>query len=162
MSKKKANKYAAEITDLIELLGGSKNISSAMHCVSRLRLVINDMNLVQDKQISKLPSSRGTMKLQNNQYHVVIGPDIPTYFEEFSKQANIKASTKNELKQDAASNGTFIQRMMQHFAEIFIPLIPAIVAGGLILGFRNILEADFNGYKIVDHSAFMAGVNGFL
>ncbi|TCG11267.1 PTS transporter subunit EIIC [Mycoplasma todarodis] len=158
----KTNKYAAEITELITLLGGRDNVSSAMHCVSRLRLVVNDMTLVDDGAISKLASSRGTIKLQNNQYHVIIGADIPTYFKEFSKQTNISASTKAELKNDAASNGTFLQRMMQHFSEIFIPLIPALVAGGLILGFRNILEANFNGFVIVNESAFMKGVNDFL
>ena len=158
----KKNKYANEISDLIELLGGKSNISTAMHCVSRLRLVVKDIKLVDDKAISKLPSSRGTMKLQNNQYHIIIGADIPTYFKEFSNQTQIKASTKNELKNDAASNGTFVQRMMQHFSEIFIPLIPALVAGGLILGFRNILEADFNGFVIVKESSFMKGINDFL
>ncbi|CAM9129804.1 PTS transporter subunit EIIC [Mycoplasma marinum] len=160
MSKK--NKYSEEVTKLIELLGGKTNISSAMHCVSRLRLVLKDITLVDDKAISKLNYSRGTIKLQNNQYHVIIGADIPNYFKEFSEQTNISESSKEELKMDAASNGTFIQRMMQHFSEIFIPLIPALVAGGLILGFRNILEADFNGYVIVNHSAFMKGVNDFL
>lgn len=159
---KKESKYASDIRNLILLLGGKDNISSAMHCVSRLRLVVKDMSLVDDKAISKLVSSKGTMKLQNNQYHVVIGPDVDNYFKEFERQTGIKESTKNELKQDAAGNGNWAQRLMQHFAEIFIPLIPALVAGGLILGFRNILEANFNGYVIVNHSAFMHGVDDFL
>ena len=158
----KKNKYEEEIKKLIPLLGGTKNISSAMHCVSRLRLVVHDTKLIDDKAIAKLDYSRGTMKLQNNQYHVVIGTDIDNYFKEFSKQTGINASTKSEVKADAASNGSFWARMMQHFAEIFIPLIPALVAGGLILGIRNIFEADFNGYQIIAHSGFMKGLNDFL
>lgn len=161
VASKKLDKKV-EIEKLIVLLGGADNISTATHCVSRLRLVMRDMKLVDSKQIEELGFVKGTMKLPNNQYHVVIGAGVEDYFKVFSEVSNIKKSSKEEVKMDAASSGNRFQRALQHFAEIFIPIIPVLVAAGIILGVRNIFEADFDGWKMVDHSQFIAGLNSFL
>lgn len=154
--------YSKEIEKLILAIGGKKNVSSAMHCVSRLRLVIHDMEMVDIKRIEKFETVKAVIKLPNNQLQIIIGTNVIEYFKEFARQTNIRQSSKEELKKDSRSKGTFVQRIMQHFSEIFIPLIPALVAGGLVLGIRNVFEADFNGWKMVEASAFIKGLNEFL
>ncbi|AAT27548.1 PTS transporter subunit EIIC [[Mycoplasma] mobile] len=160
MSEK--SKYYEDVKSLILYLGGSENIISATNCVSRLRLVMKDMLLVDDKKIQELKSVKGTMKQPNNQYHVIIGSDVPIFYKEFEEQTNIKKVSKEELKKVAAGQGNWLQKALQHFSEIFIPIIPVVIASGLILSFRNILEANFGGFVFVQEYDFAAGLNEFL
>lgn len=157
----KNKKYAEDISSLLKFLGGTDNILSATHCVSRLRLVLKDLTLVDDAKIKDLKSTQATFKLANNQYHVIIGVDVPAYFKEFERQSKIKKSSKDELKKVASGQGSWFQRMIQHFSEIFIPIIPVVVASGIILGVRNIFEADFGGFQIIS-IPFFKGLNEFL
>lgn len=155
-------KYKQDIIKLISLLGGSENIKTLTHCVSRMRLIIIDKDKINDNEIKKLSSCKGTISLPNNQYHVVIGSDIDTFYEEFLNISKLNGSDKKQLNEELANSGNFMQRAMNHLSEIFIPLIPALVAGGLILGIRNIFEANFNNYVLVEKFAFIKGLNEFL
>lgn len=159
-------KYTESIKKIIEFLGGKDNISSAAHCVSRVRLVLKDSNLLNDKEINELKDVKGTIKLPNNQYHIIIGTDVPNFYNEFIKEAGISESSKEEIKLDAANKGSLFQRMLQNFSDIFIPIIPVIVAAGLILGIRNIFETEWEygnaSSAFVNKSQFIKGLNDFL
>ena len=138
------NKFKEIMPELVRNLGGNDNIVAATHCVSRLRLVIEDINKVNLKDIDNLKYVKGTFKT-DGQVHVVFGQEVTEAYKEFIAFAGIgsnKLASKEEFKKIANKNQSFVKRMMGHLNEIFIPLIPILVAGGLILALRNIFETQ--------------------
>ncbi len=145
---------------------GEDNIISATHCQTRLRLVLKDYSNIDNKVIERLDSVRGVF-IASGQLQIVIGTEVPDFFSEFSKIANVKLVTKDEQNQIVKAEGSTLQRIMAIFSEIFLSLIPVIVAGGLILAFRNILELDWDPdvdstWTFVGHSSFLNQLNAFL
>ncbi|AUF83741.1 PTS sugar transporter subunit IIA [Mesoplasma syrphidae] len=164
ISKSKAVKVdlIAWSQEMLELLGGSDNVISAAHCLTRLRLVIKDEALIKKSDVEKMPSVKGTFK-SSGQFQIIIGTDVEKYFKEFVKVTGIKSVSKEESKAIAANEkGNLFVRGLNFLGEVFIPIVPVLVAGGIILGFRNVLEADFNGWKIVEQGQFWVGLNDFL
>lgn len=158
-------KYTEDAKKLLEYVGGKDNISAVSHCVTRMRFVLKDVKIADIKAIESLPSTKGTF-IQAGQFQVIIGNEIDDYYNDFVSVSNIDGVSKEEVKSAAKSNQNAVQRVMSNLAEIFAPLIPAIIVGGLILGFRNVIGEIYffeNGTKtIVDVSQFWAGVNHFL
>ena len=157
-------KFSKDVQELLGLVGGTENISAVSHCVTRLRFVLKDPGLADVTAIEKLAPVKGTFT-NAGQFQVIIGNDVSTFYNEFTAAAGIKTATKEEAKDAAKANMSWLQRLMANLAEIFAPLIPALVIGGLILGFRNILEGihfDFLGGTITSASPFWNGVNHFL
>ena len=132
-------KYTNEVPRLLELLGGKENISAATHCMTRLRLVLKDPDKAQVKEIEALPTVKGSFT-QAGQFQIVIGNDVSTYYKELAEIAGFEtAATKDDVKAAAKQNQNPLQRAVTNLAEIFAPLIPAIIVGGLLLGFRSVL-----------------------
>lgn len=157
--------YKQDAKQLLEDIGGSDNISAVSHCATRMRFVLNDPSKADSKKIEDIPAVKGTFT-QAGQYQVIIGNDVATFYNEFSKISGKEGVSKDDVKAASKQNQNPVQRAMSVLAEIFSPIIPAIVVGGLILGFRNILEAVpmgwLDGQTIVAVSQFWAGVNSFL
>ncbi|VEU59176.1 PTS transporter subunit EIIC [Mesomycoplasma neurolyticum] len=160
---KKNNKN--ETVDLIiKNIGGFSNIVSASHCITRFRLVIKQKDLVKMQELEKIQEVKGVFFTQG-QLHIVLGIEVNEYFEILinkEKFAEIDIVSKEKLNKISAKNLKWYEKMFIFFSDIFAPIIPALVAGGLILGFRNILETDWNGYVIKDRIAFFDGLNSFL
>lgn len=157
-------KFRQDVNGLLALIGGSGNISAVSHCMTRMRFVLIDPSKADVASIEKLSTVKGTFT-NAGQFQVIIGNDVPTFYNEFTAAAGIKTATKEEAKDAAKANMNWIQRLMANLAEIFSPIIPALVIGGLILGFRNILEAihfEALGGTITNASPFWNGVNHFL
>ena len=131
--------FKQDAKDLLEHIGGSDNISAVTHCATRMRFVLNDPDQADVKKIEDIPSVKGTFT-QAGQFQVIVGNEVPMFYNEFAKVSGKEGVSKDEAKSAAKQNQNWIQRAMSVLAEIFTPLIPAIVVGGLILGFRNILE----------------------
>lgn len=133
-------KFKDESIRVLELVGGKENIASVSHCVTRLRFVLKDEALAKKnaKEIEKLPSVKGTF-INAGQFQVIIGNNVNAFYEDFIKVAGVKGVSKEEVKKAAQSNMSMLQRIISGLAEIFIPILPAIITGGLILGFRNII-----------------------
>ena len=131
-------KYGNEVKELLEYVGGKENIASLMHCVTRLRCVLKDESKVDIKKIEALPTVKGTFT-QAGQFQVIIGNQVSEYYKEFAEYAGIQAVSKEEVKQAAKQNQNLAQRAVSNLAEIFAPLIPAIIVGGLLLGFRSVI-----------------------
>ena len=147
---------------LLEYIGGPDNISAVSHCATRMRFVLNDPAAANIKKIEDIPAVKGTFT-QAGQFQVIIGNEVPQFYNEFAKVSGKEGVSKDEAKAAAKQNQNVVQRAMAVLAEIFTPLIPAIVVGGLILGFRNVLEGiNFANGTIVSNSQFWAGVNEFL
>ena len=175
-------KYQADAEKLLTFVGGKENIAAVTHCVTRMRFVLNDPSKADEKAIEELSSVKGTFT-NAGQFQVIIGNDVPVFYNDFSAVSGIEGVSKEQGKALAKQNQNVIQRMIGVLAEIFTPLLPAIIVGGLILGFRNLLEGiqiEALGQKIaegvaltnadgspiyntiVDVSQFWSGVNSFL
>ena len=157
-------KYQADAEKLLESIGGKENIAAVSHCATRMRFVLNDQQKADEKAIEDIPSVKG-MFTNAGQFQVIIGNDVATFYNDFVAVSGVEGVSKEQSKVAAKQNLHPVQRAIAVLAEIFTPLIPAIIVGGLILGFRNVLEgiqfASLGG-TIVEHSQFWNGVNGFL
>jgi len=154
--------FNKDAKDLLEYIGGPNNISAVSHCATRMRFVLNDPAAADIKKIEDIPAVKGTFT-QAGQFQVIIGNEVPQFYNEFAKVSGKEGVSKDEAKTAAKQNQNVVQRAMSVLAEIFTPLIPAIVVGGLILGFRNVLEGiQFANGTIVSNSQFWTGVNDFL
>lgn len=155
-------KYQADVEKLLEYIGGKENIAAVTHCATRMRFVLNDPSKANEKGIENLASVKG-MFTNAGQFQVIIGNDVSTFYNEFTAVSGVEGVSKEQGKVLAKQNQNPLQRAVAVLAEIFTPIIPAIIVGGLILGFRNVLgEIDFNGATIVSRSVFWNGVNDFL
>ncbi|WP_283624967.1 PTS system trehalose-specific EIIBC component [Clostridium butyricum] len=159
------SKYGNDIRELLDYIGGKDNIGAVSHCATRMRFVLKDTKIADENKIKKIKSVKGTFT-QAGQFQVIIGNDVPTFYNEFTEIAGIDGVSKDSVKNAAKSNMNLAQRLMSNIAEIFAPLIPALIIGGLILGFRNIIgdiKMFDNGTKtLVETSQFFAGVHSFL
>lgn len=127
-----------------------------------MRFVLNDPDKADQEAIDDIPSVKG-MFTNAGQFQVIIGNDVATFYNDFKEASGIEGTSTEDAKSVAKKNQNPLQRAVGALAEIFAPIIPAIIVGGLILGFRNILEGvDFGGATIVDRSTFWAAINDFL
>ncbi|MDR0887061.1 MAG: PTS system trehalose-specific EIIBC component [Clostridiales Family XIII bacterium] len=158
-------KFTNDATDLLKAVGGKENVSAVSHCATRMRFVLNDPKLADEKKIETISAVKG-MFTNAGQFQVIIGNDVSTFFNDFSAVSGIEGISKDAAKSIAKKNQNPVQRLVTLLAEIFTPILPAIIVGGLILGFRNILEGVpmgfLDGQTITQVSTFWNGVNGFL
>ena len=175
-------KFEKEAKVLLDAIGGKENVSAVTHCATRMRFVLIDEKKADVKAIEEIGAVKGTFT-NAGQFQVIIGNDVPIFYNDFTAVSGIEGVSKEAAKAAAKINQNALQRVMTMLAEIFTPIIPAIIVGGLILGFRNILEGvqiQAFGQKVVDGvlqftkdgepiyktivdvSKFWAGVNHFL
>ncbi len=166
-------KYTEDAGRLLDLVGGKGNISAVTHCMTRMRFVLVDPDKADVAAIEELPSAKGTFT-QAGQFQVIIGNDVADFYQEFTAVSGIEGVSKEAAKAAAGANQNPLQRAMGVLGEIFAPLIPALICGGLILGFRNIIgEVNFftdagafdlqHGTKsIADMWTFWSGMYSFL
>ena len=158
-------KFEQEAKDLLQAIGGKENVTAVTHCATRMRFVLGDEKKANIKAIESIPAVKGTFT-NAGQFQVIIGNDVPIFYNDFSAVSGIEGVSKEAAKSAAKSNQNAVQRVMTTLAEIFTPIIPALIVGGLILGFRNVLEgvhwSMLNGKSITEVSQFWAGINHFL
>ena len=127
-----------DVERLLELVGGSDNIASVTHCITRLRFALNDPAKAHPKEIESLRMVKGCFT-NAGQFQVVIGPEVDDYYQALIAISGKKSASKAETKAAARRNMNLFERIISHIAEIFFPLLPALISGGLILGFRNLI-----------------------
>lgn len=127
-----------DIDCLIQFVGGSDNIATVTHCITRLRFVLNDPGMADPKAIETLKMVKGCFT-NAGQFQVVIGPEVDSYYERLLQSTGQESVSKAQVKIAARNNMKWHERAISHFAEIFFPLLPALISGGLILGFRNVI-----------------------
>ena len=158
-------KYENDVKQLLTLIGGKENIQAVSHCMTRMRFVLVDPKKADEKAIEELPSVKGTFT-QAGQYQVIIGNDVAVFYNEFTAYAGIEGVSKDAVKAAAKTNQNPRQKIMGTLGEIFAPLIPALICGGLVLGLRNVIgEINFfnNGTQsLADISQFWSGTYNFL
>lgn len=158
-------KYQADVQTLLRAIGGRENIQAVSHCMTRMRFVLADPVKADTAAIEAIPAVKGTFT-QAGQFQVIIGNDVAIFYNEFTACAGIEGVSKDAVKAAAQTNQSLLQRIMGTLGEIFAPIIPALICGGLILGFRNIIgEINFLGggtQSLADVSQFWAGMYSFL
>lgn len=152
-----------DIEKLVELVGGNSNIASVSHCITRLRFVLNDPSIAKPKEIETIAAVKGCFT-NAGQFQVVIGTNVGDYYQALTAYTGIKESNKEETKRAAKQNMGLFSRLISDLAEIFFPLLPALIAGGMILGFRNVLEGIeiIDGKTLVKLYPFCNAINDFL
>ncbi|ELP2675096.1 PTS trehalose transporter subunit IIBC [Vibrio parahaemolyticus] len=152
-----------DVERLIELVGGPDNIASVSHCLTRLRFVLNDTDKADTKQLEALRMVKGCFT-NAGQFQVVIGTEVDEVYKVLIELSGKSEASKDESKNAARQNMNIVERGISHLAEIFVPLLPALITGGLILGFRNVIGdiKMFDGQTLTEISQFWATVHSFL
>lgn len=140
MSKKKDyNKIAKEI---LQNIGGKENIVSAAHCATRLRLVLNEDSKINIKYIEKIDGVKGSFN-NGGQFQIILGPGVvDEVYKEFIALTNISETSKAEIKKIADTKLNPVQKLLKALADVFVPILPALVAAGLLMGIYNVLTAQ--------------------
>ena len=158
-------KYINDAKELLHLVGGRENIAAVSHCITRMRFVLNDPKKADIQKIEAMKVVKGSFT-QAGQFQVIIGNTVSDFYNDFTAVAGIEGVSKDAVKSAAKQNQNVVQRIMTALAEIFAPLIPAIIVGGLILGFRKCIDSLYlfeNGTKtLCDISQFWSGIDSFL
>ncbi|WP_102706395.1 PTS system trehalose-specific EIIBC component [Terribacillus saccharophilus] len=147
--------------EILAALGGKENIQAATHCVTRLRLALADEGKVDKEALQNIDVVKGSFSA-NNQYQVVIGQGtVDKVYKEFIQIAEVGESTKDEVKETVSKKGNPLQRALKTLGDIFIPILPAIVTAGLLLGIHNILNNPgifFDSASIIEVYPQWAGI----
>lgn len=144
------DKYVKAAQEILECMGGKDNVASAAHCATRLRLVLKDESLINVAGLDKIDLVKGNFN-NGGQFQIILGTGIVNkVYAEFIQMANITEMTKEELKKQAANKMNPLQKLLKTLADVFVPILPALVASGLLMGINNILTAQ--GMFVADKS----------
>ncbi len=149
--------HARVARDVVTYLGGADNIDAAAHCATRLRLVINDMDKVDQAALDKDPDLKGTF-LAGGMFQIIVGPgDVDQVFDHMVKDHSVREVSKDEAKEEAAKSGNLFSRFIKMIADIFVPILPALIAGGLMMAINNVLSAEglFGEKSLVDQLGWL-------
>ena len=145
--------YQKAARQVLENVGGASNIVSAAHCATRLRLVIADNSLVNKAALENAEGAKGVFEAQG-QLQIIFGTGVVNkVYDAFTQAAGISEATKEEVKQAAAARAPWYQRAIKTLGDIFVPIIPAIVASGFLMGIMEALNFMVNnGFLNIDTS----------
>ena len=155
--------YRKTAQDILDHVGGSKNIASAAHCATRLRLVIADNKKVSKEALENVDGVKGVFEA-SGQLQIILGTGtVNKVFAEFIDIAGITASSKAEAKEAATEKQNWFMRAIKLLGDIFVPIIPAIVASGFLMGIMNSLDfMNSNGFLHINtHSSIYVFANLF-
>ena len=128
--------------EILEYVGGKENIISAAHCATRLRLVLKDDKKINIKAIEEMPAVKGNFNT-SGQFQIILGSGVVNeVYKELIKIADIAEGSKEELKKEADKKLNPVQRLIKSLADVFVPVLPILVAAGLLMGINNILTSQ--------------------
>lgn len=156
------SKVAKQVIDAV----GKDNLVAAAHCATRLRLVLKDDSIINQKALDDNADVKGTFKT-DGQYQVIIGPgDVNFVYVEIIKETGLKEVSTDDLKQIAASGKKFnpIMALIKLLSDIFVPIIPALVAGGLLMALGNFLTSKglFGSQSLVQMYPAIKGLSDMI
>ncbi len=134
--------YRQIAADILEAIGGKDNVDKAAHCVTRLRLSLKDQSLVNEAKVKEADLVKGAFE-NSGVYQVVIGAgDVERVYAEFIKLAGLEAATVAEVKSSGGKKMNPLQKLVKVFSDVFMPIIPAIIVAGLLMGINNLLASE--------------------
>lgn len=152
-----------ELTQLVEAIGGKNNIVNVSHCLTRFRFVLNDPKLANIDIIKGISIVKGCFT-QAGQFQVIIGTDVGDYYPRLLSLIGQDGASIQDVKSSAINNMAWWEKVLSMLSEIFVPLLPALISGGLLLGFRNIIgEMPINdGDRLTDIYPILIPIYNFL
>ena len=133
------NKQIAK--EVIDALGGRENVNSVAHCATRLRVMVKDENKINKEKAENIEKVQGAF-FNSGQYQIIFGTGtVNKIYDEVVAQG-LPTASKDEQKAEAAKQGNWFQRAIRSFGDVFVPLLPAIVATGLFMGIRGAINND--------------------
>lgn len=159
------NEIRENAKQIVAALGGSENIISAAHCATRLRLVLKDESIVNMKDLESISLYKGQFS-NGGQFQIILGSGIvDEVYKEFIKITGLAESTKSEVKAQADEKLNPLQKMIKTLADVFVPILPAIVASGLLMGLNNVLSSQglfVEGKSLMDLYPQMGDLANFI
>lgn len=148
--------YRKSAQEVLDNIGGAGNVVSAAHCATRLRLVIADNAKVDKEALENIDGAKGVFEAQG-QLQIIFGTGtVNKVYEEFIALGGVEAATKAEVKEAAAQQQNIFMRAIKVLGDVFVPIIPAIVASGLLLGIMSALNfMASNGFIALDTNNFI-------
>lgn len=144
--------YTKDASEILAAVGGKDNVNSLMHCATRLRFSLKDDTKVDQAKLDAMDVVKGTFNA-NHQYQIIIGSGtVNIVCDEIQKLLG-NSVTENEEEKPKKEKGHYLQRAIKLLSDIFVPIIPAIVAGGLLMGINNVLTAEglfISGKSIIE------------
>ncbi len=126
---------------VLAAVGGPENVNAAAHCATRLRLVLVDQEAVDQKALDNDPDVKGTF-LAGGMYQIIIGPgDVDIVYDSMIQDGGVTEVSKDEAKQVAAQKDNPLVKLLKTISDIFVPILPALIAGGLMMAINNVLTA---------------------
>lgn len=157
--------YPKIAQQVIEKLGGKDNIQTLAHCATRLRIVLKDESLVDKEGIENIDGAKGQFSVAG-QYQIIFGSGVVNQVhDQMQGVLGLGDSSKAQVAKAAAANQPLLQRLVKGLADIFVPIIPAIVAGGLLMGIHSMLTAAglfYEGQSVVDRFPAIADLVDFI
>lgn len=129
------------VKELIEAIGGKDNIISVAHCATRLRLMVKDKEKIDQERVENLDKVKGAF-FNSGQYQVIFGTGTVNRMYEEAMKLGISGTTIAEQAQEAAKSGSTFQRAIRTFGDVFVPIIPVLVATGLFMGLRGLVMQE--------------------
>lgn len=140
MSKDK--QYEKVAKELLKCVGGEENIISVAHCATRLRVVLKDDKKIESEAIEEIDLVKGSFN-NGGQFQIILGTGIvDEVCKHFIGLSGISETSKEELKQVSSKKGNVMQRFLKALADVFVPILPALVAAGLLMGINNLLTVQ--------------------
>ena len=159
------NEYRQTAEAIIAAVGGKENIAAATHCATRLRMVLKDENKIDKAAINAIPLAKGNF-LTAGQFQIILGTGtVNKVTAELLDITGVKQVSTQEAKDLGAAKGNLLQRFVKTLSDIFVPIIPAIVAGGLLMGLNNVLTAHdliIKGKSIIEAYPQWAGLASMI
>ncbi|MBF0805636.1 MULTISPECIES: PTS system trehalose-specific EIIBC component [unclassified Streptococcus] len=153
-----------DVSKIVQAIGGKDNINSVTHCVTRLRFILKDEGQVDESALDQIDLVKGQFSA-NGQYQVIIGPGIvDKAYDELVAQTGAQAVSKEEAKEQAAQDLNPLQKLVKLLGDVFVPILPAIISSGLLLGINNVLTQPgiFGAQSIVEMYPGFAGFAGIV
>lgn len=125
---------------VIEALGGRENVNSVAHCATRLRVMVKDEGKINKEVIENLDKVQGAF-FNSGQYQIIFGTGTVNKMYDEVVALGLPTSSKEDMKAEAAKQGNWFQRAIRTFGDVFVPIIPVIVATGLFMGLRGLMNA---------------------
>ena len=134
--------HAKVAGEVVEAVGGASNISAAAHCATRLRLVIADQSKINQQALDDNEDLKGTFAA-GGMFQIIVGPgDVDQVYAHMVSDHGVREVSKDEAKEEAEKGGNLFSRFIKMIADIFVPILPALVAGGLMMAINNVMTAE--------------------
>lgn len=127
--------------EIIEAVGGQENISSVAHCATRLRIMVNDKEKIDQDKVEQIDKVKGAF-LNSGQYQIILGTGTVNKIYEEVEKLGINRSSKSEQSKEASKSGNLFQRAIRSLGDVFVPIIPVLVATGLFMGLRGLVMQE--------------------